>query len=160
MDYKGGKVPCMVRFSKKGSIDGIILRDILARIDELDLMERKLYPNITPFFLCDAHSSRFDIEFLIYILSEKTKWKGCFGVPNGTAKWQVHDAEECNGSFKGALARAKRNFVKEKDFRFGDCLNSQIETYEVMPILDEPFRQAFCQVMIISLEYMSQYIVA
>ena len=57
--YQGIKVPCLIRFSKSSSINGLILRDILKYIDHLDLLKREKDPNVTLFFLADAHGSRF-----------------------------------------------------------------------------------------------------
>ena len=65
--YKGKEVPTFVTFSEKGGINGWILREILRRIDDLDLYGEDRKQGMYPFLLLDGHHSRFDLEFLKYI---------------------------------------------------------------------------------------------
>ena len=106
------------------------MRDILKYIDHLDLLKREEDPNVTPFFLADAHGSRFSLEFLKYIHEEEHRWRGFIGLPNGTAWWQVHDSEENNGCFQREMVLAKKDFLMEKRNRgAGIGLKVQIEKF-------------------------------
>lgn len=85
----GFTAACLLRFTKKGSIDGTILCHILMTIDKLDLMKRSEYPNATSFFLCDAHGSRLLFKFLTYINNQQNRWQGFLGCPNSPRRPQM-----------------------------------------------------------------------
>ena len=110
--FRGKDIPCLVRWSPKGSITSQILADALAHIDSYSVFRRDT--GKVPFLLLDGHNSRFDIPFLEYITTEAHKWTVCIGVPYGTAIWQVADSKEQNGSYKIALARAKKELLDQK----------------------------------------------
>ena len=147
MTYKGIDVPCLVRFTKKGSINGTILCHILMTIDKLDLMKRSDNPNVTPFFLCDAHGSRLSVKFLTYINNPQNRWRGFLGCPNATNLWQFHDAEECNGVYNCENIKAKGDKIEQKRaFGAGVGMSTHIEKHEAIILLDKPFRAAFCNI--------------
>ena len=54
-NFEGKEVPCMVRYSDKGSITDEILVDILKTIDELKLYQTYCENNAVPFLLVDGH---------------------------------------------------------------------------------------------------------
>ena len=111
-NFRGKTIPCMVRWSAKGGITSEILADSLAHLDSFDLFDRE--NGKSPFLLLDGHNSRFQLPFLEYILNDAHRWTVCIGVPYGTAIWQVADSKEQNGSYKIALARAKKELVDSK----------------------------------------------
>ena len=79
---------------------------MLQEIDDLEIFDQTT--GLNPFLLLDGHGSRFELEYLEYIHSEKTKWECCIGLPYGTSYWQVGDSTEQNGCFKMALTKAKQ----------------------------------------------------
>jgi len=81
-EFRGKKVPCMVRWSKKGGITSEILTDCLRTMDELELFPR--IDGLRPFFIVDGHGSRLELPFLNYINDPEHEWCVCLGVPYGT----------------------------------------------------------------------------
>ncbi len=59
--FKGKEVPCMVRWSPKGSITSPILAEDLAHIDSFNVMERRI--GLYLFLLLDGHNSRFKLPY-------------------------------------------------------------------------------------------------
>ena len=109
--YQGKEVPCLTRWSPKGSITSQILVDILATIDQLGVIDRTI---AKPFLLLDGHGSRLEIPFLSYIHDVDHLWSVCFGVPYGTALWQVGDSAQQNGAFNMALNECKSLLIKKR----------------------------------------------
>ncbi|CAJ1938512.1 unnamed protein product [Cylindrotheca closterium] len=109
--FRGKEVPGMVAVSPKGSMTSEILKKALETLDELGVYPRTRQ-GPTPMFLFDGHDSRLQVPFLKYINSEdefqNPLWIGCIRLPNGTAKWQVGDSVQQNGSFKMAMTREKK----------------------------------------------------
>ena len=68
-NFKGKEIPCMVRWSPKGSITSPILAEALAHIDSFNVMSRR--NGLYPFLLLDGHNSHFELRFLEYITSDK-----------------------------------------------------------------------------------------
>ena len=62
--YKGVTVPCFVRFTEGGGMNGKILKDIFATMDKLHLFDDHRKQGRRPFMLLDGHQSRFDLGFL------------------------------------------------------------------------------------------------
>ncbi|CAJ1966096.1 unnamed protein product [Cylindrotheca closterium] len=116
--FRGKKVPGMIAVSPKGSMTSDILKKALKTLDDLGVYPRTLN-GPTPMCLFDGHDSRLQIPFLEYINSYdpfgKPMWRVCIGLPNGTAKWQVGDSVQQNGSFKMAMTREKRTLVAHKN---------------------------------------------
>ena len=126
-------LPTFVAVSESGGITPEILKEALARIDasglygleraeaacdemdwELDDMlgapKAEIAPTSkgrTPCLLLDGHGSRLSLVFLRYVdmMKSGTRWGVVLGIPNVTHHWQVGDAEEQNGAFKGSLAK-------------------------------------------------------
>ena len=76
--YQGKEVPCLTRWSPKGSITSAILVDILAALDLLDVFYRTAGDK--PFLLLDGRGSRLKLSFLSYINRDAHPWVVCFGV--------------------------------------------------------------------------------
>ena len=140
--FNGKEIPCMVRWSPKGSITSQILADSLAHIDSFQVFDRS--NGMTPFLLLDGHNSRFDLPFLEYIMDDAHRWTVCIGVPYGTAIWQVADSKEQNGSYKIALTRAKKEMLDTK-------LALHIEpaslcATDIMPLVNKAWSSSFARV--------------
>ena len=110
--FKGKKVPCYCCCSESGSINGTILKDMLAYLDSLDIFDRST--GLNPFLILDGHGSRFEFDFLEYINKAEHKWNVNIGLPYGTSYWQVGDSTEQNGCFKMALTKRKEVLVTKK----------------------------------------------
>ena len=110
--YRGIEVPCMVACSESGSISSEILVQFLTQMDQLNLFPRD--DGLKPFLLLDGHGSRLELPFLTYVNDENHPWVVCIGVPYGTSYWQVGDSSEQNGSYKMAIAKAKKELVLKK----------------------------------------------
>ena len=141
-EFRGKTIPCMVRWSPKGGITSEILADALAHLDAYDLFDRE--NGKSPFLLLDGHNSRFQLPFLEYILDDAHKWTVCIGVPYGTAIWQVADSKEQNGSYKIALACAKKELVDSK-------LQMHIEpatlsATDIVPLVNIAWEKSFARI--------------
>merc|ERR1740124_632598 len=79
---RGVKVPCLVRWSPKGSITSEILADICGTLDYLKMFDRS--GGTMPFFLLDGHGSQIELPFLEYLNNPYHPWCACIGVPYGT----------------------------------------------------------------------------
>lgn len=139
--YKGVKVPCMCRWTEKGSITSEILRDIVKTLDSLDLFDRS--NGKRPFFLLDGHGSRFELPFLQYINDKNHEWSACIGVPYGTSLWQVGDSEEQNGSYKMGLTRKKQDIMQ---LRNQTCAKPDIHTTDIIPMVNFGWDDSFADV--------------
>jgi len=140
--FKGKEIPCMVRWSPKGSITSPILAEALAHIDNFNVMERR--NGLYPFLLLDGHNSRFELPFLEYVTNEKHQWQVCIGVPYGTSLWQVADSKEQNGSYKIALTRAKKKKFEAKLDMFME--NPTLCSTDIIPIINEAWTLSFARV--------------
>jgi hypothetical protein len=93
---------------------GEILTLVFRQMDKLGITKRGFSENgspVTPLVILDGHSLRMDSKFLTYINEITIKWTDVLGAPYGTSKWQLHDDEAQNGSFKIALANAKKRCI-------------------------------------------------
>ena len=140
--FKGKKVPTMVRWSQSGSITSIILRDALATMDHHDLFERS--SNRMPFLLLDGHHSRFELPFLEYVTNADHPWMICIGVPYGTSLWQVADSKEQNGSYKIAIAKAKKQLLEKRLDMYLD--SPGIYATDIMIIVNNAWEQSFARI--------------
>ena len=109
--FQGKEIPCMVRWTPKGGITSEILAEALQHIDSYNVFQRE--DGRMPFLLLDGHQSRFELPFLEYITNTRHEWQVCIAVPYGTSLWQVADSKEQNGSYKIALAKKKKEFLKK-----------------------------------------------
>jgi hypothetical protein len=141
--FKGKEVPCMVCNTESGSITSELLVSFLKHMDHLNLFPRD--DDVFPFLLLDGHGSRLELPFLQYVnTSLEHKWVVCIGVPYGTSYWQVADSSEQNGSYKMALATAKKELVKKKQRA---CFqNARVETYEIVIIVNNAWQRSFARV--------------
>ena len=119
----------------------MILRDILATLDELEVFDRSR--GQTPCVLLDGHGSRFGLPFLQYIVEPPHEWCVVIGVPYGTALWQVGDSPEQNGSLNMASVKAKRKIMEDKERML---LNPAIQPYEIMNIVNIAWEESFAKV--------------
>ena len=85
--HKGNDIPCVCRWTPKGSIDGSILLDIVKTLDILKTFCDERENVIKVMLLVDDHDSRFDLPFLECINNIATQWCFYIGVPYGTALW-------------------------------------------------------------------------
>ena len=110
--HNGKEIPCFCAWSEKGSMTTEILTRILETLDHLQVFDRSR--GIKPFLMLDGHGSRYGIPFLRYINNDAHLWVACIGVPYGTSLWQVGDAAECNGTYKGGLTTMKKKIIAHK----------------------------------------------
>ena len=141
--FKGVEVPCMCRWTPKGSIDGSILLDILRTIDLLGVYKAEREEGLKPMLLLDAHGSRFDLDLLTYVNTPATEWCLCIGVPYGTSLWQVGDSSQQNGSYKMATASFKRILLKKK---LEQSMSPHIFPHEIMLIINYAWNKSFTRV--------------
>ena len=138
--FQGKQIPCLTRWSPKGSITAEILIDILSTLDHYGVFERS--QGQKPFLLLDGHGSRFASSFLKYIMHPDHPWAVCIGVPYGTALWQVGDSSEQNGAYKIALARAKEDLIQKKTEKM---MKLTIEPYEIIPLVNTAWAKLFAR---------------
>ena len=82
-NFRSKIVPCFCCWSPKGSITTVILRDILATLDKIQVYERT--EGNFPCVLLDGYGSRFGLPFLNYVSNPMHEWCIVIGVPYGTA---------------------------------------------------------------------------
>ena len=140
--FQGKEIPCMVRWTPKGSITSAILAEALAHIDSYGVFDRS--NGKSPFLLLDGHQSRFELPFLEYITDNKHEWQVCIGVPYGTSLWQVADSKEQNGSYKIALSKAKKEFLERKLRMFIDP--PALTPTDVIPLVNEAWSASFSRI--------------
>ena len=140
-NFRNVDIPCLVKWSEKGSITSEILAQCLEHIDSYNVFPR--VDGISPFLLLDGHGSRFEIPFLDYITNPDHEWQVCIGVPYGTSLWQVADSKEQNGSYKIALARAKKIF-EDKLSMFIDP--PTLERFDIIGLVNEAWASSFAKV--------------
>ena len=140
--FKGKTIPCLCRWSKKGSITAEILRAILATLDHLKVYDRST--GAKPFLLLDGHRSRLEYSFLEYVCNPDHEWVICIGVPYGTAVWQVGDSPEQNGSFNMASVVRKREIVNEQDKYM--CDRPTISAHDIIGIINYAWSKSFARV--------------
>ena len=139
--FQGKEIPCLTRWSPSGSITAEILIDILATMDHYGVIDRS--HGRKPFLLIDGHGSRFQEDFLKYVIDEDHEWVVCIGVPYGTALWQVGDSSEQNGSYKIALSKAKQRLIDKKRSK---CMKLTIDYTDVIPLVNYAWAQSFWRV--------------
>jgi hypothetical protein len=137
-NVNGIDVPTFCCASESGSITGELLAAMLEAIDKLGVFDRS--DGVAPFLLLDGHGSRFDLKFLRYMNTDKTKWNACIGVPYGISYWQVGDSTEQNGCFKMALTKHKRNLLTRKE----KCrLEFAVEKGDVVYLVHQAWLESF-----------------
>ena len=138
----GTRVPCMIRWSQKGSITSDILRDALKTLDHYKIFDRS--QNKKPFLLLDGHGSRFELPFMEYVVNTNHPWVVCIGVPYGTSMWQVADSKQQNGSYKMALYKAKKYLLEQKMNYMIDPLT--LVPTDIVPIVNMAWNSSFVNV--------------
>ena len=128
--FQGNEVPCLTRWSPKGSITVEILINILSTLDHLMVFD--LTEGQRPFLLLNGYNSRFALKFLTYILDLAYMWVVCICVPYRTALWHVGGSSEQNGALNQALTRAKEWLIKMKRRK---TMTLTIESYEIIPLI-------------------------
>ena len=137
-------MPCLIRWTPKGSIDGDILLDMVKTLDVLDVYDDERKEGKTPFILLDGHGSRWELPFLEYINTDATKWSVCIGVRYGTGLWQVGDSAEQNGSYKMAVTQYKRILMGKKQKQCKK--NCQIFKHEIPLIVNYAWKKSFARI--------------
>jgi len=140
--FQGKEIPCMVRWTPKGSITSAILAEALEHIDSFGVFDRS--DGKSPFLLLDGHQSRFELPFLEYITDNKHEWQVCIGVPYGTSLWQVADSKEQNGSYKISLSKAKKEFLEQKLRMFIDP--PSLAPTDVIPLVNVAWSASFSRI--------------
>ena len=138
--FQGKTVPCLTRFSPKGSITSAILVDILATLDLIGVFDRS--DGKVPFLLLDGHGSRIELHFLAYINDPAHKWVVCIGVPYGTALWQVGDSSEQNGAYMMALSVIKAMIIERKQERM---MPLTIDAHEIIIMVNYAWELSFAR---------------
>lgn len=141
--HNGRQIPGLQFTAPGASISGEKLLKILEHFDKLSVFDRKLH-NATPVFIVDSHISRLDIKFLRYICNPETKWNVCIGCPEGTHKWQVGDAETCNGEFKVGCASHKKKILDKRMETEGT--QAKLLPSDIIPIINAGFEKSFAVV--------------
>ena len=136
--FQGKEVPCLTRWSPNGSITSAILIDILATLDYIKCVNRS--NGRKPFLLVDGHGSRFQLDFLKYVIDPNHEWVVVIGVPYGTALWQVGDSSEQNGAYNISLAKGKEILLKKKQQR---GMKPTIEAYDIIPLINYAWTHSF-----------------
>jgi hypothetical protein len=139
--FKGKEVPCFCCCSENGSITGQLLTNMLRYIDSREVFDRST--GLNPFLLLDGHGSRFDLEFLEYVIAEDTKWHVELGLPYGTSYWQVGDSSEQNGSFKMKLTKEKAKLTSQK---YDAGLSFEIDKRDIVKLVKECWKHSFAKV--------------
>ena len=132
--YKGKHIPCFVGASPKASITSEMLVEMLSTIDKLGLYTRE--NGSSPFLLIDGHQSRLQLPFLDYINDANHRWMVCVGVPYATHIWQVADSSELNGTFKVALTKAKREYLKHSR-------KMKFTPSDIIPLVNIAWKESF-----------------
>ena len=140
--FRGKIVPPFICCSPKGGITSELLKQMLQRMDELELFPRTLGGPI-PFIQLDGHGSRLQLPFLRYILTPATEWRACIGVPNGTAAWQVGDSSEQNGSWKMASTSFKRKLCI---FKVSMGISMTVAPTDIIPIVNHAWDRSFAKI--------------
>jgi hypothetical protein len=111
--FNGKDLPCFVCCTPKASITSELLVEMMRVIEDSGAFPRS--PELgVPFMLLDGHHSRTRLPFLNWINDPEHPWKVCIGVPYATHIWQPADSSELNGSFKSALTKVKRQYLRFK----------------------------------------------
>ena len=141
-EYRGKKVPAMIRWNESATITSDILVDMLKTLDFLDVIPRE--GGKKPFLLIDGHQSRLELPFLKYINTPQDHWVVCIGVPYGTALWQVGDSKEQNGSFNIAMTKAKQHLLEYKSKHTFE--NPSLQATDMIPLINKAWKQSFARV--------------
>ena len=83
--FQGKEVPCLTRWSPKGSITSDILIDILSTLDHLKLFDCSNGKLV--FIFLGGRGSRFVLNVLAYVTNKAHEWCVCVGVPYGKLMW-------------------------------------------------------------------------
>ena len=98
---QGIEVPCLTRWSPKGSITSVILIDILVTLDHLKVFN--CAEGRKSCLLLDGYESRFEL----YLIDSLYEWVVCISAPYSTVLWKVGDSSEQNGAYNIVLAKEK-----------------------------------------------------
>lgn len=136
-DFRGKTVPCFIGASPKASITSELLKQMLKRMDDLEIFER-VDGGPIPFLLVDGHHSRLELPFLDYVNTPATEWVVTMGVPYGSHHWQVADSSECNGCYKMGITKGKQEIydLKPEDDKVW-------KPTDVIPIVNKGFERSF-----------------
>ena len=140
-EFQGKEVPCLCRWSEKGSVTSAILVDILATLDHYEIFDRS--NGAKQFLLLDGHGSRLETPFLSYINYIAHEWVVCIGVPYGTLLWQVGDSSQQNGAYNMALARIKKSIIEKKEERMMPLMI--IEPHEIVIMVNYAWSCSFAR---------------
>ena len=138
-EFRGKKVPAVIRWHESASITSEILVEVFQTMDHHDLFPRS--HGVKPFVLIDGHGSRLEMPFLTYVNNPKDNWVVCIGVPYGTALWQVGDSKEQNGSFNMALTKAKLKMLETREKLGLD----ELQSTDLMPIINYAWNHSFAR---------------
>jgi hypothetical protein len=140
--FNGVLAPTIVTCSKNGSIMSQSLTNMLKRMDDLMLFDRRDGRN--PFLLCDRHGIRFKEPLLEYTLESNRPWNWCIGVPYyDTSVWQLGDSVEQNGTFKIESKKANADIVTAK---IRACLPATPERSAIVRSINVTWQKSFAQV--------------
>ena len=140
--FNNKDVPCFICCLPKGSITSELLRDMLARMDRLNLFSQE-DGGPEPLIILDGHGSRFGLSYLRYTNDPAHIWRSCLGLPYGTAFWQLGDSTEQNELWKIALTKAKRELVR---FKRANGFNIQLLLTDIIPLVNKAWKESFAKV--------------
>ena len=141
--FKGKAVPCLVRWTEKGSITSAIMVDILRTLEKLGVYLGERAQGKLPCLLLDGHGTRLELPFLAYVNDAEHQWVACIGVPYGTALWQVGDSTKQNGCYKMAVSSCKKQLMQKRQKLMMSDMT--ICPYEVMIIVNHAWAKSFAR---------------
>ena len=142
--FRGKEVPGLLAVTPKGSITSKILRKALETLDNLGIYQRS-EGGPTPMIILDGHDSRLQVPFLEYVNKKKdgkSIWRACIGLPNATAKWQVGDSNEQNGSYKMAMTKEKDKLLRWKRKH---QMPLEFQRSDILPLVFQAWDQSFAR---------------
>jgi hypothetical protein len=137
--FRGKRIPYLPLSSPSGGITGELLVEILKWLDFNEVFER-IPGGPEPFLLLDGHESRLSPVFVDYITDQNHIWHVNLGVPHATSYWQVGDASEQNGHFKGLLANAKKELVS---FKIKHNIPIALNGEDIIPLINKAWKDSF-----------------
>ena len=136
--FRGKVVDTHIDWLPHGGIDSAMLVRIFKKMDDYNIFERT--ENLNPFVLLDGHHSRFEVDFLQYIINDAHKWHVCIGIPYGTHLWQIGDSTEQNGTYKIAeYERKQQIFQRKREL----MQNPSIRHTDIVPIVKYACSKSF-----------------
>ena len=92
------------------------------------------------FLLVDGYGSRLSLKFIEYCLDLCHLWTVVFGLPHGTAYWQMGNSKTQNRAAKHGIVLEKRKLLEQKTQL---CEPRIINASDIVPILMTVWPKSF-----------------